>query len=400
MRMHHAFMPKLRNVALIIDSSQPYDRKIVQGVAAYVREVGHWSIYLEESRHQKIPDLCRWSGDGIIADFDDSHVANALRRLKIPVVGIGGGYGGYDPKSGIPYFASNEAAIARLAAEHLLERGLTHLAFCGFPRTQTNRWSEARMTAFQARVADAGLRCWTYTGRHRTARHWDHLQRGLADWLDALPKPLGLMACDDDRARHILEACRRLGLRVPDDVAVIGVDNNEMICELSTPPLSSVEQGLRRMGYEAAALLDRLMAGKKASSLKYLIDPEMVITRRSTDVLAVDDADVAAALRYVRDHACQGIRVPEVAAAVHVSRSTLERRFAQLMGRTVHDEIQRVRLERARQLVSTTNLPLSQVALQAGFRHLTYMTSMFRRHVGFTPAKYRERARQMSQMLG
>ena len=115
-------MPKLRNVALIIDSSQPYDRKIVQGVAAYVREVGHWSIYLEESRHQKIPDLCRWSGDGIIADFDDSHVANALRRLKIPVVGIGGGYGGYDPKSGIPYFASNEAAIARLAAEHLLER--------------------------------------------------------------------------------------------------------------------------------------------------------------------------------------------------------------------------------------------------------------------------------------
>ncbi len=386
-------MPKLRNVALIIDSSQPYDRKIVQGVAAYVREVGRWSIYLEEGRRQKIPDLRGWSGDGIIADFDDSRVANALRRLKIPIVGIGGGYGGYDPKSGIPYFVSNEAAIARLAAEHLLERGLIHLAFCGFPRTQTNRWSEARMNAFRARVAEAGLRCWTYTGRHHTARHWDELQQGLADWLGALPKPLGLMACDDDRARHVLEACRRLGLRVPDDVAVIGVDNNEMICELSTPPLSSVEQGLRRMGYEAAALLERLMAGKKASALSYVIDPETVITRRSTEMLAVDDADVAAALRYVRDHACQGIRVHEVAAAIHVSRSTLERRFAQRMGRSVHDEIHRVRLERARQLVSTTNLPLSQVALQAGFRHLTYMTSMFRRHVGYTPAKYRERLR-------
>jgi len=386
-------MPKLRNVALIIDASQPYDRKIVQGVAAYARQSGRWSIYLEECGRQKIPDLRRWSGDGVIADFDDLRVARAVRRLKIPVVGIGGGYGGYDPRSGIPYFASNEKEIARLAAQHLLDRGLTNLAFCGFPPTATNRWSEVRMKSFEAYAARAGRPCWTYTGRHRTPRDWDRLQRGLADWLSGLPKPLGVMACDDARARHVLEACRRLGLRVPDDVALIGVDNNEMLCELSPTPLSSVEQGLRRMGFEAAALLDRLMAGRKPSRLRYVIDPESVVTRRSTDVLAVDDPDVAAALRFVRDRACDDIGVPDVAEAIHVSRSTLERRFKAMMGRTVHAEIQRVRIERARQLTAATDLPLKQIAQQSGFRHLTYLTSLFRRRIGQTPAQYRRQIR-------
>jgi LacI family transcriptional regulator len=384
---------KVRNVAMIIDASQPYDRKIVQGVAAYVREVGRWSIYLEEGRQQRIPDLRRWAGDGIIADFDDRDTANALRRAKIPVVGIGGGCGWYDPRSGIPYFVSNEEAIARMAAEHLLERGFSHMAFCGFPRTKSNPWSSARERAFQECVERAGANCSTYTGRHCTARNWEALQRDLADWLDSLPKPLGLMACDDVRARHVLEACRRLNLRVPDDVAVIGVDNNEMICDLSTPPLSSVEQGLRRMGYEAAALLDQLMAGRKPAKLRYVIDPEAVVTRRSTDVLAVEDADVSAAVRLIRDRADMAIFVPEVARAAGLSRSTLERKFQAALGRSVHAEIHRVRMDRLRQLVAATDVPLKQVGAQMGFKHLPYMTRVFRRQFGCTPACYRRQAR-------
>jgi LacI family transcriptional regulator len=387
-------MAKLRNVALVIDASQPYDRKIVQGVAAYLREVGRWRVYLEEGSRQKMPDLRRWSCDGIIADFDDPNVAEALRKPGIPVVGIGGGYGGYDPASGIPYFVSNEQAIARLAAEHLLERGFTNMAFCGFPRTATNLWSDARAEAFCRHIAKAGRACAVYCGRRRTTRDWDAHQRDLADWLAPLPKPLGLMACDDARARHVLEACQRLGLRVPDDVAVIGVDNNEMLCELSAPPLTSVEQGLRRMGYKAAALLDGLMSGRKPkpSRLRYVIDPETVVTRRSTEALAIDDAEVAAAARFVRDQACRGIRVPDVAAVIHVSRSTLERKFTSVVGRTVHAEIQRVRIERAGQLLATTNLPMKQVALRSGFRNLPYMTTLFRRRFGCTPAKWRRQA--------
>lgn len=387
-------MPKLRNVALIIDASQPYDRKVVQGVAAYVRQAGHWSIYLEENPLQKLPDWRRWSGDGIIADLDDRKVAEAVGGLDIPIVGIGGGYGWYDPASRIPYFASNDEAIGLLAAEHLLERGFRSMAFCGFPRTRTNLWSDARGKAFKQHVVKAGCPCSVYAGQHRSARNWDELQRGLSQWLAALPKPLGLMACDDVRARHVLEACGRLGLRVPDDVAVIGVDNNEMLCELSTPPLTSVEQGLRRMGYEAAGLLDRLMGGEKPAQLRYVIDPEAVVTRRSTEALAVDDSEIQSAVRFVRDHAAEGIQVPDVATAIQVSRSTLERRFKKLIGRSVREEIQRVQLERAKQLISTTNLPLKQVAQQAGFHQVPYMTTLFRRRYGDTPAAYRENMRR------
>jgi LacI family transcriptional regulator len=384
---------KRRNVALIIDASQPYDRKIVQGVAAYVRKVGNWSIYIEEGHSQRIPDLRRWAGDGIIANLDDLSVAKALQHSKIPVVGIGGGYGDYDSATRIPYFTSNETAIARLAADHLIERGFTQMAFCGFPRTQTNLWSRARAEAFCSHVARAGLTCYAFTGRHRTARDWDGLQKELADWLSPLPKPLGVMACDDVRARHVLEACHRLGFHVPDDIAVIGVDNNEMLCELSMPPLSSIEQGLRRMGYQAAALLDRVMAGKRISKWCYVIDPDALIARGSTDGYAVSDADMAATARFVRDHACDRISVSDVAKAVQMSRSTLERKFQVVFGHSVHAEIQRVRIERVRQLAITTDWPLKQIAAQTGFRHVTYMTTLFRQHFQHTPAKYRKRVR-------
>jgi LacI family transcriptional regulator len=386
-------MTKRRNVAILIDASQPYDRKIVQGVAAYVRQGGHWSIYFEEVRRQRIPDLRRWTGDGIIADFDDREIAKSLEGVKIPVVGIGGGYGWYDPSSRIPYFVSNETAIASLAAEHLLERGFSHMAFCGFPRTKANLWSAARQKAFCDCVAKAGIACTTYFGRHRTVRDWEAMQRGLTEWLASLPKPVGVMACDDVRARHVLEACQRLGLRVPDDVAVIGVDNNEMVCDLSDPPLTSVEQGLRRMGYEAAVLLERLMAGKKPMKLRYVVDPDTVVTRRSTETLAIADEEIAAAMRIIRDCNGIGLLVPRVAAGVGLSRSTLERRFEAVLGRTVHDEIQRVRFEQVRRLVASTDMPLKQIATQTGFRHLSYMTAAFRQRFDCTPAVFRRRTR-------
>ena len=191
-------------------------------------------------------------------------MAAALREARAPVVGIGGGYGWHDPSSGIPYFATDNEAIARLAAEHLLERGFRRLAFCGYPRTRVNRWSGERGRAFRQFARQAGCPCAVYTGRRKTARRWRELQSELMAWLRALEKPVGVMACNDLRARHVLEACHRLSLRLPEDVALVGVDNDEMICELTNPPLSSVEQGARQMGYQAAALLEQLMRGKRA----------------------------------------------------------------------------------------------------------------------------------------
>ena len=382
-------MPRPRHVALIVDAAKPYDRKIIGGVAQYVKERGNWSLYVEEDPLQKLPDLHGWHGQGIIANFDDRRVAAAVRGLKAPVVGVGGGSGWYDPATRIPYFASDDEAIARLAAEHLMDRGFRRLAFYGYPRTRVNRWSQIRGEAFRQAAEQAGIPCSIYTGRHGTARKWTELQRGLTAWLRSLEKPVGLMACNDVRARHVLEACRAIGARIPEDVALIGVDNDEMICDLTDPPLSSVEQGARRMGYEAAAALDRLMSRRKLSQVRFVVEPVGVVTRRSTDTLAIEDLDVAMAVRFIHQRACRRIQISDVADHVGVSRSTLKNRFKDVLGRTIHAEIQRVQLERAKQLIIETDLPLKQIAQQAGFQNVQYLTRLFRNHVGQTPAQFR-----------
>ena len=382
-------MARPRHVALIVDAAKPYDRKIISGVARYVKERGNWSLYVEEDPLQKLPDLRRWRGSGIIANFDDRKVAAAVRGLKTPVVGVGGGYGWYDPDSRIPYFATDNEAIAHLAAQHLINRGFRRLAFYGYPRTQINRWSEERANAFRRQADEAGVPCSFYTGRYGTARQWSELQRGLTAWVRSLEKPVGLMACNDVRARHVLEACRALGARVPEDVAVIGVDNDEMICDLTNPPLSSIEQGARRMGYQAAALLDQLMGGWKTPQTRFVVDPEGVVARRSTDILAIEDLDVATAVRFISEHACERIQIGDVVDQVGVSRSTLKNRFKAATGHSLHAEIQRVQLERAKQLIAGTDLPLKQIALQAGFQYVQYLTRLFRNRVGQTPAKFR-----------
>lgn len=382
-------MNRPRHVALILDAARPYDRKIISGVAMHVKETGGWSLYVEEDPLEKLPDLGSWRGNGIIANLDDRKVAAAVRGLKVPVVGVGGGYGWYDPSAHIPYFASDDESVARLGAEHLLERGFRRLAFCGYPATRVNRWTEKRAAAFRRRADEAGVACTIYNGSQGTARHWTELQRGLQAWLRSLEKPLGLMACNDVRARHVLEACRAIGVRVPEDVAVIGVDNDEMICDLTSPPLSSVEQGARQMGYQAAALLDRLMRGKKSPRQIYVVEPEGVVARRSTEILAIDDSDIATAVRFIRDRACEGIRIADVVDQVGISRSSLEQRFKAAMGRTIHAEVRRVQIDRAKQLIAETDLPLKQVAMKAGFQYVQYMTRTFRQCVGQTPAEFR-----------
>jgi LacI family transcriptional regulator len=382
---------KIRHVALIYDATLPYDLKIIEGVAAYVQEVRNWSVYIEEYslQDQQLPDLHTWPGDGILADFDHPKVPEAACGLKIPVVGFGGGYGWYDPASGIPYFATDNTAVSQLAAEHLLDRGFRRFAFCGYPRTPINGWSEERARAFQEYLRKAGFPCFVYTGRHRTARSWGPMQESMCRWLKSLEKPLGLMAATDKRARHVLEACKTLGLRVPEEVAVIGVDNDEMLCRLATPPLSSVNQGTRQLGYRAAALLDQMMAGNKSPQLKYLTPPEGIVCRRSTDVLAIEDSELASVIRFIYDHACKGIKVRHVVEMAGVSRSTLESRFETLLGRSIHTEIRRIQIERAKELVRSGDLPLKQIAQLSGFTSVQYMTYLFHRSTGQTPAEFR-----------
>jgi len=386
-------MPKTWNVALIMKSSQRYDRRIVRGVAARAHEAGNWSLYVEEDPQLRIPELQSWHWDGMIADFDDRKTAETVRHLKWPVVGIGGGFGWYDPDSKIPYLTTDNRAIGTLAAEHLLDRGFTRFAYCGYPRNQINGWSQVRAGAFAQRLEQAGHGCATFTGRKHSARQWGKVQSELSDWLTSLEKPVGLMACNDIRARHVLEACRKLGLRVPDDIAVIGVDNDEVMCELTHPPLTSIEQGSVTIGYKAAILLERLMDRRRAPRKPMLIGPEGIVIRQSTDILAIDNAPLAQAVAFIRAHADEGIQVPDVLREVDVSRSTLDKQCRAVLGRTIHEEIQRVRLDQAKRLLVTTNLPVHEIARRAGFRYVQYFTNVFRQQAGCAPGQYRKRAR-------
>jgi LacI family transcriptional regulator len=397
-------MPQSRQILLVIDSTNPHQRKIAQGAATYAHQKGNWTFhvvldsfenlpYLVQDPLEGPPNLRTWRLDGSIAHFHSRKTALIVRRLGIPVVAIEPECGWRDPQWEIPWFATDNAAIGRLAAQDFVHRGLTRLAFCGIPRTDTTGWSEERQAAFEQSAREAGVPCSVFVVGNSQVANPARLSKNLAAWLKSLEKPVGLMACYDVRARHVLMTCRSLGLLVPEDVAIVGVDNDELMCELTNPPLSSIEQGSRRIGFEAAAMLDRLMAGQRSRPGKFTVEPEGIVARQSSDTLAIKDVEVAAALQFIRRHACRGIRVPDVVRAVALSRSALEMRFKTVTGRTLHSEIQRVQIERARQLATTTDLPLRQVAVESGFRYLQHMTTLFRLRLGQTPGEYRKRSR-------
>ncbi len=216
----------------------------------------------------------------------------------------------------------------------------------------------------------------------------------LAGWLRSLPRPVGLMACNDDRGRQVLQACAAAGLRVPEEVAVVGVDDDALLCELSDPPLSSVALDLEGAGYRAAELLEGLMAGRVRGRRVVTVDPVRVVSRRSSDVLVMDDSVVARALRFIRDHANRPMGIDAVVERAGVSRRTLERRFAAAVGRSLFEEMDARRMDRARRLLMETDLPVTRVAETAGFSRLKPMLRAFRRAEGTTPAGYRQRARR------
>jgi LacI family transcriptional regulator len=379
-------------VALLIESSRSYGRELLMGIAKYVRIHGPWSIEFEEGDPgEHFPKwFGRWKWDGVIARVSTPAMAEILGRTGVPVVDLSGSL----PGAGFPRIRSDEEAVGRMAADHLLERGFKNFAFCGFNGTD---WSDFRRANFARRVAQAGYTCQAFEnpGPQQSFSISDYEQHGerheqdLMAWLQSLPKPCGIMACNDARGRQILNCCREVGLAVPDEVAVIGVDKDEIFCELSDLPLSSVILNTQQIGFEAAVLLARLMAGESDVPSSIRVQPMGVMARQSTDVLAIDDRHIAAALKYIREHACNGIDVESLLKAVPLSRSVLERRFSQILGMSPKAEILRVRLERVCRLLAESDLPLAEVAQKAGFEHPEYMSRLFKKKMGITPGEFR-----------
>jgi LacI family transcriptional regulator len=374
-------------VALLIETSNAYARGLLRGIRNYVLERGPWSIYLgEQRRGESAPQwLQNWQGDGIIARIETQPIARVMKSLTIPVVDVSAAR----LIRAFPYVETEDAKIAQVAADHLRECGFRTLAFCGDARY---RWSRNRELAFRAIAEKWRIPCHVYPHYvpQRKANNWEQEHLHLVKWVQSLPRPIGIMAAYDIRGRQILDICRDLYLHVPDEIAVIGVDNDELLCEFASPSLSSVRPDTIQTGYEAAALLDRMMQGQIPEKTAHLIDPLGVATRGSTDVLAIQDPDVIAAVRYIRHHATEELSVEDILKVVPLSRRILESRFKKLIGRTPHEEIERIRINMVKQLLVETDLTLAQIAVRVGFKHVEYMCVSFKRVTEHSPGQYRQ----------
>ena len=383
-------------VALLVETSLGYGRRFLRGVVRYARLHGPWGFYINPSDlRQLLPRMEEWGGTGIIARIETRQVERAVLATGLPTIAhdlnkrqLAHG----SPLAGLCEVRPDSRAAGVLAAEHLLDRGFRQFAFVGswgdFP------WSIDRGVGFAERLAAAGHRCESFPMPRRPSdRRWGREQKILAAWLRSLPKPLGVLASDDDRGRQVCEACHTADLAVPDEVAVVGVDNDDLLCELADPPLSSVALDSEQAGWDAAALLDRMMRGEKVKRQRILVAPTGVVVRRSSDARTTGDLAVTQAVRFIHDNASRGIGVNDVVAAVGGSRRTLEVRFRKTLRRAVNAEIQRAKIERATRLLAETDLSVDRIARAAGFRTSGYLIRLFSREHGIPPGTYRRKIR-------
>jgi LacI family transcriptional regulator len=309
--------------------------------------------------------------------------------LSIPVVNVSAAVA--ESSVVAPRIEVDNAAVAQAAFDHLFERGFRQFGYCGYAKYH---WSSARQESFQQRAVEAGCPCEVYRQEIRPrGADLEQERSSMTRWLKRLPRPVGVMACHDPMGLQILEACAQIPISVPDEVAVIGVDNDDLLCDLSQPSLSSVVPDTARIGYQAAELLDRMLGGEVVRPQDIQVTPLGVETRQSTDVLAVSDPDVVQAIRYIREHACEGIDVGAVVKKLAISRRVLELRFRELLRCTPHEQIVRVRIQRAMQLLAETELPLKTIAERAGFNDVEYLSMAFKRHSGLSPREFRRRRR-------
>lgn len=386
-------MQEQSRVAILIDTSSGHGRGLLNGMIRFQREIGSWSVIFRSHKpDQPAPAwLQKADIDGVLARIPHKQMADILHKRRLPVIDMPYTRQGF----GFPCLFTDNQKITELAAQHLLDRGIRHFGFCGWPRGLNSRMDE-RCDLFVQTLADAGCTCSLFPEQNDRwdASHWENDQQGIAEWLMTLPKPAGVMACYDDRGQHVLEACQIVGLKVPDEVAVIGSDNDDLICKLSSPPLTSIDAGFERIGYEAASLLEQMMKQGEQPEPVQLFPPARLVQRQSTNIVAVEDQDLAAALRFIRDHASQRITVEDILAEVPISRSSLERRMKKFIGRTPKEEILRVQLERVQQLLAETQLSLTEIAFKTGFDHPHYLAALFKRKFQQTPGSFRRAVRK------
>ena len=373
---------------LIVSSMNTYGMRVLSGIHTYCRTYGDWEYHVEQCRHPEVLQRIRyairdWKAEGIIVLVEQAKVERLIARSGLPAVN----FGAYST-SKLPTVMADNAAIGRLAAQHLMNNGFRNFAFCA--RT-TELSPRQRCEGFTAELMRNGFKCRVFSDRFVSGseRNWLRNRNRMRQWLISLPKPAGIMCSHDPRGQEVSWACRRAGFRVPDEMALVAVGDDQVLCQMCKPPLSSVDMDVQRIGFGAARLLHRLMDGKPPPVRPILAPPRGVITRQSSDIVGIDDVEVACAMRFIRDHAHKPIGVNDLLNEVSISRRSLEQRFENSIGRSPKQEIMRIRIDRVKQLLAETDLPARTIALRSGFSGPDKLSIAFRRETGQTPTAYR-----------
>jgi LacI family transcriptional regulator len=378
-----------RSVALVIETSNEYARGLLRGILRYQQEHEKWTIDLPEQHRRADPPrwLRTYSGHGIIARIETKSIARAVQATQLPAVDVSSAR----ELSTIPWVETDDRKIAQLAIQHFFEKGFRHLAFCGEGSFNWSRW---RRDAFVAEAKKAGINALVFhVDDDSSGMTWPHARRRLMRWLAELPEPCGLMAAYDSLARRLIDLCIQASRRVPESIAILGVDDDPLLCQLATPPLSSIVPDSEGAGYAAAEQLDSIMSGKKIKRLDTLLPPLGIATRQSTDTFAVEDKDVSVSAHYILAHACDGIQVDDIVKQTQLTRRALETRFKKALGKTPHALIIETRLSKAERCLRETTLTLEQIADRCGFEYPEYLSVLFKKHRNMTPGEYRQQHR-------
>ncbi len=383
--------PRIPRVALLIETTRTYTRELLGGIRRYIAEHGPWSTFIELRALDSSPPpwLKGWDGDGIISRTFTQETADIITASGVPAVEIRSSR----LCRNLPFVGMDNRLIGRTVAEHFFNRGYRNFAAYSL---ETESFFEQRVQNYVKVVKAVGCSCTVLPeAQSETVADWEQSQDRLMAWLSELPKPVGIFAANDQLGVRLLDACQRAGLAVPEEVAVVGAENEETLCEFATPPLSSLRYDGPTVGYLAAQMLDRLMSGKKLQPRETLVPPKGIMVRASSDDLVINDQLVARAVRLMREGVNTGITVDDVCRKLNASRSTLERRMQVALQRTPKQEIQRLRFRMVERMLRDTDLTMEAIAQQAGFTHSHYLQAAFKERHRMTPGEFRKRQRPL-----
>ena len=376
---------RIPRVALLVETTRTYTRELLAGVRRYVAAHGPWSTFLELRALESSPPawLRSWDGDGILTRTFTKETANLIAATGLPAVELRS----TRFNTTLPSIGVDNHLMGRMVAEHFIERGYRQF---GAYSLHTEAFFEERVRNFVSTVESHGCACSLLPETTSdSAADWEKSQARLIAWLSDLPKPVGIFAANDQLGVRTLDACQRAGIGVPEDVAVVGAENEEVLCGFAMPPLTSVRFDGHTVGYRAAELLDALMRGRSPRKRKILVPPKGIVVRASSDELVIHDRLVANAVRLIRENVGSGFNVDDLCRTLNASRSTLDRRMKAALKRTPKEEILRVRFREVRRLLRETDLTIDAIAAQTGFAHSHYLQAAFKEAHGLSPGRFR-----------